>query len=133
MASPAECNQTRGHKGGLVDRRLVAFLKPPREPACRDAGVSPRILDGDQRGELQSLDERDAADLPQRVFRDEQVAALYRPSKGGPRMSLRGRACLSGAGGVRTIPGRPVRPERAGTGSTRRRFASRSGSACYPD
>ena len=79
----------------IVDRRLVAFLEPPRKPARGDAGMPPRILDGDQGGELQRLGERDAADLAQRVLGDEKVPAVNRSSKDRPWMSLRARACLS--------------------------------------
>ena len=55
MAGATERNQASGHERRFVDRRLVAFLEPPREPARRDAGVPPRILHRDQRGQLQRL------------------------------------------------------------------------------
>jgi hypothetical protein len=52
MACAAKRNEGSGDERCFVDRRLVAFLEPAREPACRDAGVPPRILDRDQGGEL---------------------------------------------------------------------------------
>ena len=60
--------------------------------------MPPRILDGDQRGQLQRLGKGDAADLPQRVLCDQEVAALDRSLEDRPRVALCGRACLSGAG-----------------------------------
>ena len=70
MAGAAERNESSSYERCFVDRRLVAFLEPPRKPARRDTGVPPRILDGDQGGQLQRLDEGDAADLAQRVLGD---------------------------------------------------------------
>jgi hypothetical protein len=99
MPGPAERNKRSGHERRLVDRRLVTFLEPPRQPAGRDAGVPARILHRDQGRELQRLGETDAANLAQRRLGDEKVPALDRSLEDRPRMALRGRACLSGAGG----------------------------------
>ena len=57
-----------------------------------------RVLHGDQRGQLQRLGQADAAKLPQRVLRDQEVAAVDCSLEGRPRVALCGRAWLSGAG-----------------------------------
>jgi hypothetical protein len=103
VAGAAERDEAGGHECCLVDGRLVAFLEPPREPSRGDAGVPPRILHGDQRGELQRLGEADAADFPQRGLRDEKVASLDRSLKDRPRMAL-AQSCVPFRGRRRHDP-----------------------------
>jgi hypothetical protein len=98
VACAAERDERRRDERRFVDGRLVTLAKPASEPAGGDPSVPTRILERDQRCQLQRFDQGDPADLTQRVLGDEKVAALDRPLVGRPRMTLVGRACLSGAG-----------------------------------
>jgi hypothetical protein len=103
MAGAAQRHERSGDEGCLVDRRLVAFLEPPREPPCRHAGMTLWILDGDQRRQLQRLHERDAADLPQQVLSDQEVASLDRSSEGCPRVPLGGQFAFPRPDGAESL------------------------------
>jgi hypothetical protein len=89
MAGAAKRNEAGAQKRRFVDCCVVAFLELPRKSACRDMGVSSRILDDDQCGELQSLGEGDASDLPQRVLPDKRLRAVDRSLEDRSRVSLR--------------------------------------------
>jgi hypothetical protein len=95
VAGAAKPNKAGGHERRFVDRRLVAFLEPSGEPACRDAGMPPGVLDGDQSGELERLDEGDAADLPQRRLGHEEVAAFDCSLEDPSRVALCGQSDAS--------------------------------------
>jgi hypothetical protein len=46
MAGTTERNQASGYERCFVDRRLVAFFEPPREPAGGDPGAVERASPG---------------------------------------------------------------------------------------
>ena len=92
----------------VVESGAGVVVEVAPHPAGSGAAVAAGILVGDQGDELERLVEADLSDLACRRLRDEQVAALDRSLKDGPRMSLCCRACLSGAGGqaILKAPGR---------------------------
>jgi hypothetical protein len=100
VVSAAECLQRRGGEGDVVDRRVAEGVEPPLQPACRDPRVARRVLERDQRGELEQIDKRGARDLgAQRRLGDDQVAVLDRPLEDRSGMTLRCDPALrSGAG-----------------------------------
>jgi len=86
----AERHQARRRERGVVDRRLVVSLQPLEQPARGDPRMPLRLLEGDQRRELEEVDERRLRDLgAQGRFGDGEVAALDRPFEDRPRMTLR--------------------------------------------
>jgi hypothetical protein len=86
----AERHQARCRERGVVDRRLIVSLEPLEQPARSDPGVALRLLEGDQRRELEEIDERRLGDLgAQSRLGDGEIAALDRPFEDRPRMTLR--------------------------------------------
>jgi hypothetical protein len=83
--APAERLQRRDGEGRVVDGREPVSLEPPPEPAGRHARMTVGLLQGDQGGQLEQVDERRARDLrPQRRLGEREVAAFDRPLEDRP-------------------------------------------------
>jgi hypothetical protein len=116
MVPPAERGQARDDQRGIVESRLLVALEPALQPARGDARVPLRLLEGDQRRQLEQLDERRARDLdPERRLGEREVSALDRALEDRLRVALRGDRLLASRG-------RPDDPSAlARAGRTRRR------------
>jgi hypothetical protein len=55
VAIAAERNETRSDERSVVDRRLIAHLQVPEQPAGRDSRVTARLPLGDQDRQLEKL------------------------------------------------------------------------------
>jgi hypothetical protein len=96
----AERGERSGGERRLLDRGRRVLLEEAEEPAGRGARTAARVLQRDQRRQVERLEQRDAAELAHRRLGDEQVPAGDRSLEDGPRMTLCFRQCLSGAGGA---------------------------------
>jgi hypothetical protein len=118
MVPPSERGQAGDDERGIVERGLVVTFQPALQPARRDARVPVRLLERDQRGQLEQLDEGRPRDLdPERRLRERQVAALDRALEDRLRVALCGDRLLASRG-------RPTDPSALGQSRERRREAS---------
>jgi hypothetical protein len=86
VMAPAERLQRRDGERGVVDGREPVRLEPSPKPASGHAGVPMRLLEGDQGGQLEQVDEGRPWDLgPQRRLGEGDVASLDGPLEDRPR------------------------------------------------
>lgn len=103
MPVSREGGEARGSDRGLVDRRVVDFLKVAQQPSRSYARVPARIIAGDQDRELERVLEAERRQLLRRRFGDEQVLALDCAAEDRVGTALRGR--LRSSRGPRRCPG----------------------------
>jgi hypothetical protein len=57
VVATAERQQEGCDKSDVIDRRVVTGIEPTLQPASRYPGVSLRVLDGNQRRQLEQVSE----------------------------------------------------------------------------
>jgi hypothetical protein len=99
MPFAAECLKERRDERDVVDRLLRAIFDVPPQPAHRDPAAPLRLLNRDQRRQLERLIEPNVSHLLEGLFCDKRILAHYRTLKNTSRMAFRSqRIPLSGAG-----------------------------------
>jgi hypothetical protein len=118
MVAAAERGEARDDQRGIVEGRLLVALEPALQPARRDTRVALRLLERDQRRQLEQLDEGRPRDLdPQRRLGEREVAPLDRALEDRLRMPLSGDRCsVQGPAGTAMLPAH-ARNEKLKTGA----------------
>ena len=105
MPRPAKRRQSRGDHRGLIDGCHVRLIEPSLQPPCTGTMASPAIPQSDQRGQLERIDEAEAAELPRSDLRHHEIAALECVFQDPPRVLLVAQAVPPrlGPGGGRSL------------------------------
>jgi hypothetical protein len=87
----AEGGERSCHHHRFVDERARPLLEPSLQPAAREPARPRPVAERHERGQLERLAEVEPARLACLELRADEVAALDRPPKGGPRVALGSR------------------------------------------